>query len=240
MVTLSLRGAHTGDILMALPAIGGLLSKGDGVVVVCNPKYSQAIKPIRAGISWSDDPVCSAITPDFKGSHRSDAWLRHFDVKPERVRLWADGAISESFMPGSGWCVLSPWADHLEKRWTIPQWTGVAQRASRMGYKVAVVGPSIAQAIGHAICRDALGINLVGKCTPQTWPSLLERAKVVISPDTGCVHMADALSVPVIGLYGSTKLDEVGPYWDRSLCIEKSSMGAITADDVGAKLETMA
>lgn len=236
---------------MALPAVGGLLAHGDGVVIVCDPKYSQAINPIQAGIAWAHDAGRPAITPNFKGCHRADAWLRHFEVRPERVALECYGKpMAESLMPGlthawAGatdlrWVVLSPWADHPDKRWPIPQWTSVAQRAHRMGLAVAVIGPPAAEEMAHRIANDSISVNLVGKCTPQTWPSLLERAKVVISPDTGCVHMADALGIPTIGLYGATKLNHVGPYWDRTRCIEADSMDAITADRVGAMLETIA
>lgn len=41
---------------------------------------------------------------------------------------------------------------------------------------------------------------------------LLERAAVVISPDTGPLHMAVAMARPVIGLYGATNPLWVGPY----------------------------
>lgn len=226
---------------MALPAVGGLLAHGDGVVIVCDPKYSQAINPIQAGIAWAHDAGRPAITPNFKGCHRSDAWLRHFEVRPERVALECYGKpMAESLMLGLNWIVLSPWADHPDKRWALPRWTAIASKASRMGYDVAVIGPPNASDMAHTICRDAIAVNLVGKCTPQTWPSLLERAKVVISPDTGCVHMADAIGIPTIGLYGATKLHNVGPYWDRTRCIEADSMDAITADRVGAMLETIA
>jgi heptosyltransferase I len=62
---------------------------------------------------------------------------------------------------------------------------------------------------------DALGSgipNLLG---------ILERAALVISPDTGPLHMAVALRRPVIGLYGATNPLWVGPYrWCPSLVVD--------------------
>ena len=41
---------------------------------------------------------------------------------------------------------------------------------------------------------------------------LLEGSNMVIAPDTGPVHIARAMDVPVIGLYGHTNPWRVGPY----------------------------
>jgi heptosyltransferase I len=41
---------------------------------------------------------------------------------------------------------------------------------------------------------------------------LIERSRIVIAPDTGPVHIARALGVPVVGLYGHTNPWRVGPY----------------------------
>jgi heptosyltransferase I len=41
---------------------------------------------------------------------------------------------------------------------------------------------------------------------------MLEGSRLVVAPDTGPVHIARALDVPVIGLYGHTNPWRVGPY----------------------------
>lgn len=79
---------------------------------------------------------------------------------------------------------------------------------------------------------------------------LLQRCRLVIAPDTGPVHIARALGVPVVGLYGHTNPWRVGPYrafedlWidrynepgsrpDPSLATPKHGrMETITTDDV--------
>ena len=43
-----------------------------------------------------------------------------------------------------------------------------------------------------------------------TW--LIDGCNLIIAPDTGPVHIARALEVPVIGLYGHTNPWRVGPY----------------------------
>lgn len=64
------------------------------------------------------------------------------------------------------------------------------------------------------------------------WMALLNQAEVVICPDTGTAHMADALGCSrVIGLYAKHFATHA-PYWNRKHCISKCSMDEITVDDV--------
>ncbi len=60
--------------------------------------------------------------------------------------------------------------------------------------------------LSHASVVDALG-NDVGR---MMW--LLDGADLVISPDTGPLHIARALERPVVGLYGYTNPKRYGPY----------------------------
>ncbi len=79
---------------------------------------------------------------------------------------------------------------------------------------ILVGGPSrrealMADAIGsltRAPVRNELGDGL----RRMLW--ILDASTLVISPDTGPLHMAQALGVPVVGLYGFTNPKRSGPY----------------------------
>lgn len=73
---------------------------------------------------------------------------------------------------------------------------------------------------------------LDGETPRQGWMNILSQAHTVICPDTGTVHMADALGCPrVIGLYGQG-FDQFAPYWNREHCVVRKGMDAITVEDV--------
>lgn len=57
--------------------------------------------------------------------------------------------------------------------------------------------------------------------------ALLGMARVVIGGDTGPLHLAVALGVPVVGLYGPTLPERNGPYCGRSavVCVDCSERG---------------
>jgi hypothetical protein len=80
----------------------------------------------------------------------------------------------------------------------------------------------------HAVWVDAL-------LARNAWMTLLNRAHTVICPDTGTAHMSDALGVPkVIVLHGmgAAHFNTYAPFWNRSHCIVRDSMGDISVDHV--------
>jgi heptosyltransferase I len=76
-------------------------------------------------------------------------------------------------------------------------------------------GPSVLEremgaAIQQHMKRSAA--NLVGQDTLLQLLATLQRARVLISPDSGPAHMATCVGTPVIGLYAATRLARSGPY----------------------------
>jgi heptosyltransferase I len=68
--------------------------------------------------------------------------------------------------------------------------------------------------------------NLIGKDNLQRTMALLEQADVLISPDSGPVHIASALGTPVIGLYAATWAKRSGPYNSLDLCVDRFEQAA--------------
>ena len=64
-------------------------------------------------------------------------------------------------------------------------------------------------------------VNQIGKDTLPELLGLLSKATVLISPDSGPVHMATMVGLPVIGLYAATRTARVGPYYSRQWCVDK-------------------
>ena len=54
----------------------------------------------------------------------------------------------------------------------------------------------------------------------------LERATILISPDSGPAHMASTVGTPVIGLYAATNPARSGPYLSRQWCVDKYDAAA--------------
>ncbi|HEX5637271.1 MAG TPA: glycosyltransferase family 9 protein [Gammaproteobacteria bacterium] len=103
------------------------------------------------------------------------------------------------------------------RNWHAAGYAAVANHAaSQLGMLVVLTGgrskleTDTAQAIA-SLC-EIKPVNLVGKTTISELVAILSMARVVIAPDTGPTHIANALNTPVIGLYAATNPDRAGPY----------------------------
>jgi heptosyltransferase-2 len=101
-------------------------------------------------------------------------------------------------VPGSQWGT---------KRWPAERFAVLIERLMEAPRTAVVLfgGPQdrpVARAI-TAACRSPV-VDLVGKTTLQELPAYLERCAVVVSNDTGPMHIAAALGKPVLVLYGPT------------------------------------
>jgi len=70
-------------------------------------------------------------------------------------------------------------------------------------------------------------INQIGRDSLPQLLALLERASVLLSPDSGPVHMATMVATPVIGLYAATRLQRTGPYLSRQWCVDRYPEAAL-------------
>jgi heptosyltransferase-2 len=103
--------------------------------------------------------------------------------------------------------VFCPGAEYgPAKRWPIPYFAELAQHLQQQGYAVWIVGSRKEQEIGDKIV--ALGNlstrNLCGSTSLGDAISLLSCASLVVSNDSGLMHIAAALDRPMLALYGSS------------------------------------
>lgn len=113
--------------------------------------------------------------------------------------------------------VISPCSSHALRNWSAERYAAVADHAaSRLGMRVLLCGGRSAteRAMADAIISHAVsGItDLTGRDTLLELQAVLERATVLLSPDSGPVHMANLANTPVIGLYAATRLARSGPH----------------------------
>jgi heptosyltransferase I len=69
-------------------------------------------------------------------------------------------------------------------------------------------------------------LNTIGQDTLLEFLATLERATLLLTPDSGPAHMATAVGTPVVGLYAATNPARSGPYLSRQWCIDKYDAAA--------------
>ena len=67
------------------------------------------------------------------------------------------------------------------------------------------------------LCPDKRVVNLCGQTSIQELPYLLKQFACLVTNDTGTMHLAVALRLPVLALFSATRSEKIGPYQDREL-----------------------
>ena len=103
--------------------------------------------------------------------------------------------------------VLCPGAEYgPAKRWPTRHFAELARLLGRRGYAVLLVGASKDRALGAEIAAMAAGDahNLCGETRLDEAIDLIGGAALVVSNDSGLMHVAAALRRPLVAMFGSS------------------------------------
>ena len=173
--------------------------------------------------------------PDRPGIHVLDAigsfceplGLRQTEVSwdlavPPSAYEWAAAQWPDDGRPV---LMISPCSSHVMRNWYADRYAAVANHASARGWQVVLCGGrselerSMADAILTQLTTPAL--DLVGRDTLKQLPALLARANLVMTPDSGPMHIANAMGAKVLGLHAASNPHRSGPYSDRRYCVDR-------------------
>ncbi|SNT84189.1 heptosyltransferase I [Stenotrophomonas sp. CC120222-04] len=173
--------------------------------------------------------------PDRPGIHVLDAigsfceplGLRQTEVSwdlavPQSAYEWAAAQWQGDGRPV---LMISPCSSHVRRNWYADRYAAVANHAAQRGWQVVLCGGrselerSMADAIQAQLHTPAL--DLVGKDTLKQLPALLARANLVMTPDSGPMHIANAMGAKVLGLHAASNPNRSGPYSDRRYCVDR-------------------
>ena len=126
------------------------------------------------------------------------------DWREEASRLWPDeGRWRVALQPGAQYGPA--------KRWPADRFAQAAGRLIDAGATVAVVGgPSDREVADEVLGAEGRALDFVGRTSVGSLAAVLEGADVLITNDTGPMHLAAAVGTPTVALFGSTN-----PIWTR-------------------------
>ncbi len=138
---------------------------------------------------------------------------------PMKRQLQATGADRQlaaqlvPVAPGRRLVVVQPGASDVRRCWPVARFAAVADALVEEGALVAINGSADEAATVDAVIEAMRypAINLSGRASINALCGLLERAALLVSNDTGPLHMALALDRPCVGIYWFTNLIESAP-----------------------------
>ena len=141
---------------------------------------------------------------------------------PEDAHAWARAQWEDDGRPV---LMISPCSSHVRRNWYADRYAAVANHATARGWRVVLCGGrselerGMADAIQAQLVHPAL--DLVGRDTLKQLPALLARAALVMTPDSGPMHIANAMGSKVLGLHAASNPHRSGPYSDRRYCVDR-------------------
>jgi len=141
-------------------------------------------------------------------------------------------AFAAQHLPGATPTLLvSPCSSHTLRNWDPARYGAVIDHAQRrLGWRVALCGgPSgFEREFGDRILAHCAEkpLDLIGKDTLKQFLALAQRANLVLTPDSGPMHMANAVGAPVLGLHAASNVNRSGPYSERRWCVDRYDAAA--------------
>lgn len=110
--------------------------------------------------------------------------------------------------------VIAPGARWIVKEWPLTSYHQLCKSLLKKGHRIVLIGAASDADKGKTIMDGLTGniCNLIGCTTLPELVELIRRSTLYLSADTGPLHIANALKVPLIALFGTTSPERTGPY----------------------------
>jgi heptosyltransferase-2 len=110
------------------------------------------------------------------------------------------------------------------KRWPPERFAAAAQIvARRLGATVAIVGAAAERPLGEAIASmlQVPSRVLCGETTLASLVGVLKHLRVLLTNDSGPMHLAAAVGTPLVAVFGSTDWTETAPVGERAVLVRE-------------------
>jgi heptosyltransferase-1 len=125
-----------------------------------------------------------------------------------------------------------------EKEWPVERWIALGNKLSTRGYDIVVPwGSEVERERSSAICAA-----VARACAPDRRPlrevaALIAAARFAVGVDTGLVHLAAALGVPLVAVFAGTEPGLYGPMGSGPIEIVGGKGDVPAVEDVRAAIE---
>jgi heptosyltransferase I len=168
-------------------------------IAVVRPSYhTHAVDWYLRSLEALDVPV-----------HNNFVWL------PERVSV--SKIVREKWRPAPGrWIALQPGARWANKRWPADHFADLVKKvaATCAEARFAILGGEADRELGGiiALAAPTRCVDLTGRTSLQEMIEWTRLCDLIVTNDTGPMHVAAALGKPVVAMFGPTEPRRTGPY----------------------------
>ena len=209
-LVLDLQGLLRTGIMTALtraPMRVGLETAREGSWLACHAVVSGTGRKVPAHERYwrvAEALGCGSLAP------RTEVPIRAED------RDWAQAQFARLHEPV---LAIHPGAKWKTKRWPVEKFAAIAAKATRhYGFATLILGSRDEQAVANQLAEllqrfvpSATVMSLAGQTTLKQLAAVLESADVLLTNDSGPMHLAAGLGTPVVGVFTCTSAVRSGP-----------------------------
>ena len=156
------------------------------------------------------------------------------NVKPE---AFSGLKVEELGIGGDGFIAVHPWASNPEKEWPKEKFQALVAKLNREdSSKVVLIGGKEERLKAKEFTRGLHLIDLVGKISLIELAALLKKCRLIITNDSGPMHLAAILGIGVVALFRSSPASvsarRWGPVGVKNVIIENDYIGNIETEEV--------
>ena len=170
---------------------------GEHVIEQNHALAAQALKPLLGQTEMKLTP------PQLPHDPTAESW-----AQAEIARL---GIASFAVMnPGAGWGA---------KQWPPQRFGEVARALAVHNIKTLVNAAAGEEELARAVVESSAGNAFELRCTIGQLIAVMKHARLFLGGDTGPLHLAAALDIPVVGLFGPTDPARTGPFGTEAIAL---------------------
>ena len=219
------------DDVVTLPPRGAAPLAGFDAAILFPNSFHSAMSVARSGVrerwgyraDWRGMLLTRAVDPAPSGVHQVDSYRRlvaalGFANGSAMPRLEIVPAVREAgraLLHGAGWdgrtplAAIAPGAAYgSAKRWPAASFADLAAGLAQDGVATVMVGAAADRATAAEVVRELRGrttlIDVVGQTDIPALAGVLASVRALMANDSGALHLAAALGVPVTAAFGPT------------------------------------
>ncbi len=220
-----------------------LKEKRFDVAVIPHPSFKSglisylAAIPERIGLSNSAGRFFFTDKVFFdKNKHQLERYLdllKHFgvDIKEKikieiKIEKEAEKFADDILPKAEGIFGINPGSVWATKRWPAEKYAELSDKISKeLGGQIVIFGGPDDIEIANSVEKNMKqrAINIAGKTTLKQLAASIKRCRIFITNDSGPIHIAAAMNIPVVEIFGPT-IKQFGffPYSKNAIVIEKN------------------
>jgi lipopolysaccharide heptosyltransferase II len=147
----------------------------------------------------------------------------------EEARMFADEFFRKESLDGKFVAAINPGGGWYTKRWRAKSYGELGKRL-RTEFNASVIitwGPGeekLAEEIRSLMNGEAI---LIPKTKLKELGAILERCSLMITNDSGPMHIAGVLGTPIVAIYGPTHPELQGPVTDKAAIVQKKELSCL-------------